>query len=69
MFDRERVFLMIGVWLAVYPSVTALSYLTSEWDAPLFVRTFVTTILTVPLITFLVVPMVKKLINKAGGDI
>ena len=61
--------LMIGVWLAVYPTVTLLTYLTSEWDtAPTYLRTFVTTLLTVPFITFAVVPTVRRLIDRAERE-
>ncbi len=63
-FSKERVFMMIGIWLAVYPTVTGLTYLTSGLDVPTYVRTFITTILTVPLITFVVTPLVDKLIKK-----
>lgn len=65
---RERVFLMVGVWLAVYPSVTLLTYLTEDLDAPVFAKTFLTTILTVPFITFVVVPTVKRLIARAEEE-
>lgn len=62
---RHRVILMGIVWLCVYPTVTALTYLTSGLEAPTFVRTFLTTVLTVPLITYLVVPNAKTIIAKA----
>lgn len=61
---KERFYLMVGVWLAIYPSVTALTYLTEPAPWPLFAKTLLTTLLTVPLITFVVVPWVKKLIAK-----
>ncbi len=63
-FSKERVFMMVGIWLAVYPTVTGLSYLTSDLNAPTLVETFISTILTVPLITFIVAPLVDKLIKK-----
>ena len=59
---RHRPMLMIGIWLGVYPLVTLATYLTADWQAPTFVKTFVTTILTVPVITYLVVPNAKKII-------
>jgi len=65
MNTKERTYLMAGVWLAIFPSVTALSYLVEPTDWPLWVKTLVTTALTVPLITFVVVPQVKKLIAAA----
>lgn len=65
MGTKERSWLMLGIWLALYPSVTVLTYLTEPLEWPLFVKTLATTCLTVPLITFLIVPRVKKLIAKA----
>jgi len=66
--QRRNRFLLMGlVWLAVYPTVTLLSYLTSDLDVPTFVRTFLTTILTVPLISYLVVPNAKSLISRADS--
>ena len=61
---RHRKMLAVGVWLAVYPTVTLCTYLTSELDVPTYVRTFITTILTVPLITYLVVPNAKDAIAR-----
>lgn len=62
MTDKERTALMAGVWLAIYPTVTGLSYLLQPLDWPIWLSTLVSTSLTVPLITFVVVPRVKKLI-------
>ena len=62
---RHQGMLMGQVWLAVYPVVTAMSYLTAGLEVPTFLGTFLTTILTVPLITFVVVPYAKSLISKA----
>ena len=62
---RHRRMLAFGVWLAVYPTVTLCSYLTANLDVPTFVRTFITTIMTVPLITYVVVPNAKAFIARA----
>jgi antibiotic biosynthesis monooxygenase (ABM) superfamily enzyme len=57
---------MVIIWLAVYPTVTLLTYLTAGFDQlPTYIRTFLTTILTVPIITYLVVPNAKSIIAKA----
>lgn len=45
-----------------------LTYLTSETDWSVPLRTFVTMILTVPIIEFIVVPVVDKLIARARGE-
>lgn len=63
--NRHRLMLMGLIWLSVYPLVTLSTYLLSPFDIPTFVRTFLTTLATVPVITFLVVPNAKALIAKA----
>ena len=63
-FTKERVFMMLGVWLAVYPSVLVLTHLTSETELPTYLQVLLTTILTVPLITFVVVPVVDEIIKR-----
>lgn len=65
MTGKERTYLMVGVWLAVFPAVTALSYAVEPTDWPLWLKTLLTTALTVPLITFVVVPLVRRLIAEA----
>ncbi len=59
---RHRAMLMVLIWLAVYPAVTLGTYLTAPFDLPTWIRTFLTTIATVPIITFVVVPNAKALI-------
>jgi antibiotic biosynthesis monooxygenase (ABM) superfamily enzyme len=63
--ERHKAMLMVLIWLSVYPIVTLMTYLTSDLDVPTWVRTFLTTALTVPTITYLVVPKAKTFINKA----
>ena len=67
-FTKERVVMMLGIWLAVYPSVLLLTHLTSETTWPTYLRVLFTTILTVPLITFVVVPVVDEVIKKGKGE-
>jgi antibiotic biosynthesis monooxygenase (ABM) superfamily enzyme len=62
---RHRFMLMGLIWLAVYPTVTAMTYLTSRLEIPIYASTLITTALTVPLITYLVVPNAKGLIQSA----
>ena len=61
---RHKAMLMVLVWLAVYPTVTVMSALTAPFGLPLWVETFVSTILTVPTITYLVVPNAKRVIAR-----
>lgn len=63
---RHQVMLMGLVWLSVYPLVTIGSYLVAALDLPTWAETFLTTLATVPIITFLVVPNAKWAIAK--GD-
>lgn len=65
MSGRERLVYMLGVWLAVYPSITLMSWLTGGLDWPLEAKTLLTTAITVPLITFVVAPLVRKIMAKA----
>jgi antibiotic biosynthesis monooxygenase (ABM) superfamily enzyme len=62
---RHRFVMMALIWFAVYPIVTGMTYLTSGLEVPTWMRTFLTTILTVPTITYLVVPNAKSLIKRA----
>ena len=62
---RHQTMLMGLVWLLVYPLVTAGSYLVAPLDLPIWVETFLTTLATVPIITFVVVPNAKAYISRA----
>jgi len=62
MADRLRV--MFGVWLGVYPSVLLLSYLLKPLGLPTWLSVLVSTSLTVPLITFVVVPLSREAIAR-----
>ncbi len=53
------------VWLADYPTVTLPTCLTSGSDLPTFLGTFLTTLLTVSIITCLIAPNAKALISHA----
>ena len=62
---RHQAMLMGLIWLSVYPLVTVVSYLLTPVDLPLWLETFLSTLLTVPGITFIVVPRAKRIIAKA----
>jgi antibiotic biosynthesis monooxygenase (ABM) superfamily enzyme len=62
---RHRTMLMGMIWLAVYPSVALMTYLTAPLGWPTWAQTLLTTALTVPLITYVVVPNAKSLISRA----
>lgn len=69
MTRKERIVLNIGIWLCVYPSVLATTAV-FEWmqlDLDLWLEILLSTALTVPLISYVAVPAVKKLMAKAEG--
>jgi antibiotic biosynthesis monooxygenase (ABM) superfamily enzyme len=70
MSARETFIQIVLVWLAVYPSVLFFSYC-FRWlglDVPLYVEILVSTALTVPLITFVVQPVIQWRIARARGQ-
>lgn len=58
----NRLKLSLLVWLAVYPLVTALTLVTSDAvpDAPLLLRTLLTTLVMVPAMTFVIIPSILR---------
>jgi antibiotic biosynthesis monooxygenase (ABM) superfamily enzyme len=54
----------VVVWLAIYPSITLILWLLGPTiqGLPLAVRTLVITVPLVPLMTFVVVPVVQRLL-------
>lgn len=61
-FDKVR--LMFGVWLGVYPAVCGLTYLLAPLGMPLWLQIFCSTLVTVPIISLLVVPLSREAIAK-----
>lgn len=51
------------VWIAIYPSISLLSYLAGPWLAtlPLLLRTLVLTAVLVPLLVFALLPALHRL--------
>jgi antibiotic biosynthesis monooxygenase (ABM) superfamily enzyme len=66
---KEQAVLNLGVWLAVYPSVLGTSYGIDALalELPLWLEILVSTAFTVPLISYVAVPLLKSLIAKAEG--
>jgi antibiotic biosynthesis monooxygenase (ABM) superfamily enzyme len=67
MNKRERTLELLGIWLAVYPSVLLMSYV-FEWlrlGWPMWAEIMFSTALTVPLISFVAVPKVRGAIATA----
>jgi len=53
------------IWLAIYPSVTVLFYLLGEQISalPVFMRTLVLTLILVPLMVFVLLPILSKILH------
>ena len=71
MGTRERLVVAALVWLGVYPAVLGMSYLLPAiglTGLALPVEVALTTAVTVPIIEFLVVPQVKKIVAKAERE-
>jgi antibiotic biosynthesis monooxygenase (ABM) superfamily enzyme len=66
---KEQAVLNLGMWLAVYPSVLGTSYGIDALalELPLWLEILISTALTVPLISYVAVPLLKSLIAKAEG--
>lgn len=66
---KEQLALNFGVWLTVYPSVLATSYGidAAGWNLPLWFEILISTAITVPLISYCAVPLLKRFIAKVEG--
>lgn len=64
---KERVAITFGIWLCVYPSVLAMSWLldATGWNLPMWLEILISTAVSVPLISFVAVPTVKKVVTAA----
>ena len=60
--QHKRAFI---VWLAIYPLVTILYYLLGGYLIllPLILRTFILTVIAVPVMFYLLVPLLNKLFS------
>lgn len=56
----------IVVWIAIYPSITVLSWLAGPWlvTLPLMLRTMVVTGILVPLLVFVLLPFLHKALRR-----
>jgi antibiotic biosynthesis monooxygenase (ABM) superfamily enzyme len=53
------------VWIAIYPSITLLSYLIGDFikNLPLAIRTLIMTGILVPLMVFILLPLLSKILK------
>lgn len=58
--QHKRAFI---IWLAIYPLITVLYYLLGSYLAllPLMVRTFILTVIAVPVMFYFLVPLLNKI--------
>lgn len=61
-FNRDRLRIMLGVWLGVYPAVVVIAYAMEPLSWPLWLSTLCSTAVTVPLISYVVVPLCREAI-------
>ena len=56
----------IVVWIAIYPSITLLSWFAGPWlqQLPLMVRTLVITGMLVPLLVFILLPFLQHALRR-----
>jgi antibiotic biosynthesis monooxygenase (ABM) superfamily enzyme len=54
------------IWLAIYPLITALSYLLGDYllMLPIVLRTFILTVIAVPIVVYLILPFYTRLFSK-----
>jgi antibiotic biosynthesis monooxygenase (ABM) superfamily enzyme len=54
------------IWLAIYPSINLLFWMLGDWllQFPLLIRTLVLTGILVPLMVFVLLPLLQKLFRR-----
>ncbi|ETW11785.1 hypothetical protein ATO8_16098 [Roseivivax marinus] len=70
MSKRQQALFIFLVWLCVYPGVVLLAALVG-WlfpDAPVWLRILLSTGVTVPCVSLVVLPWVNKVVAKAQGQ-
>lgn len=55
----------VMVWIAIYPAITVLSYILVPLlkDLPIPVRTLIMTLVLVPTMVFILLPLLRKLLG------
>ncbi len=56
----------VMVWIAIYPTITCVSLIIGPYlqEFPIPLRTFVLTLILVPLMVFIIMPLLQKLLAK-----
>ncbi|MGB3946757.1 MAG: hypothetical protein WBM13_02125 [Bacteroidia bacterium] len=60
---HKRAFL---IWLAIYPLITILFFLLGDFlvQFPIAIRTFILTVIAVPLVAYIILPFYLKVFDK-----
>lgn len=66
---RTKLLMAIKIWVAIYPAITLVLWLFGRQlgQLPLAFRTLVLTLILVPLMVFVLLPLVHKLFNLVLG--
>lgn len=70
MGNRGKWMLAIKIWVAIYPSITLVLFFFDSLLAslPLYQKTFILTIVLVPWMVFILLPLLEKLILKISSN-
>ncbi|TWV99128.1 hypothetical protein [Chitinophaga pinensis] len=65
MTTKNRLIASLKIWIVIYPSITLFLYFFGQpiSSLPLYLRTFLLTIILVPWMVFAGLPLVERLIN------
>lgn len=70
MSPRDRILYIFLIWLCVYPGVLGVTY-AFIWlgiDLPLWAEILISTAVTVPLISFVALPMIERAIARLNAE-
>lgn len=69
MKTKARLIMAMKIWIVIYPSITLFLFLFGKplSDFPLYQRTFLLTIILVPWVVFVGVPVADMLIRKVSS--
>lgn len=65
MITKHRLIASLKIWIVIYPSITLFLYLFGHPMSllPLYLRTFLLTIILVPWMVFAGLPLIERLLN------
>ncbi|SFO44954.1 hypothetical protein SAMN05428949_5181 [Chitinophaga sp. YR627] len=65
MTTKHRLIASLKIWIVIYPSITLFLYLFGQPMSllPLYLRTFLLTVILVPWMVFAGLPLIERIIN------